>query len=388
MIDLQEAAELLQVEPKMLSSFEEKDVFNNNQLIKGYLCRQSDHRYGALIICSVDDEDTDPQVIYCTPKLHYPFEKNSKLDETRKYRFPKFIKVEVYPKHDGTNILQYSYRNNYGRRFITYKTRLTPVIKANNYGDFVSLWKQILEENHNLGIDDHLKHGAVTKSYELYGYRNHHLVRYNNPLSAQLLFLVNQHDASILPPKNFGVEPLTTITSKENLIEFYERLRDTATKNNKLINEKSDDEYLEGTEGYVFYVLDTDSNWHMLKCKAEQAEQIHWATGSLPKNIIMATVWNALESIEDIKYSHVAQLLEEEFSKQQVAKSAIRVNQCISIVKEKLKLRKKVLGLYNTSGLDFNKDGKGTVMRYLSGYIDKGKMQHAYTALVELGIAT
>jgi len=387
MITIQEAAELLQVEPKMLSSFEEPDPFNNNQIIKGYLCRQSDHRYGALVICSVDNEDTKPQVIYCTPKLHYPFERGSKYDEERKYNFPRFVKVEVYHKLDGTNILLYSYRNNYGRRFITYKTRLTPIVKANTYGSFVSLWKEILRENPNIGIDNYLKTGAVSKSYELYGYRNHHLVKYDIPLSAQLLFLVQQDDASIIPPRNFGVSPIAECNSKEDLIKLYERLREEANSNNTLVNAKTDEEYIEGIEGYVFYVLDITGKWQMFKCKAEQAEQIHWATGSLPKQVILPTIWSALENTTDITLEYIKELLLEEFSVQQVEKSINKIQTCISIIQEKVELRARVKILYKMSNLDINIDGKGPVMRYISGYINKDKMRHAFTALVELGIA-
>ena len=93
-------AKLLDVKSEVLSEFEVEDTFNPGNRIAGVICRQSDHRYGALVITSVNGCDVTPQVIYCTPKLHYPFGSSDEGDRT--YHWPKDIKrVEVYPKLDG-----------------------------------------------------------------------------------------------------------------------------------------------------------------------------------------------------------------------------------------------------------------------------------------------
>ena len=68
---LQTASELLNVKSSTLTAFNVIDIFNNNNKIEGYICHNSDHRYGALVIFSVNDVEMPPQLIYCTPKLHY-----------------------------------------------------------------------------------------------------------------------------------------------------------------------------------------------------------------------------------------------------------------------------------------------------------------------------
>ena len=51
--------------------FKECDSFNDNTL-EGFISLSYDHRYGALVILYVNGEPAR-QVIYCTPKLRYPY---------------------------------------------------------------------------------------------------------------------------------------------------------------------------------------------------------------------------------------------------------------------------------------------------------------------------
>ena len=78
MID--KAAEALDVKADLLQAFDVEDPFHGHSL-RGYLCRKPDHRYGALYLTHVNDEE-EPQIVFATPKLHYPF------DRTGTYRFP------------------------------------------------------------------------------------------------------------------------------------------------------------------------------------------------------------------------------------------------------------------------------------------------------------
>jgi len=50
-----------------------------------------------------------------------------------------------------------------------------------------------------------------------------------------------------------------------DLITFYEKKRNEAeAKNRKLLD--GEEEVIDGTEGYIFYVLDTSNVWHLEKC--------------------------------------------------------------------------------------------------------------------------
>jgi hypothetical protein len=101
MILIDEASKILDVKIDTLKEFREVDSFNNN-LLEGYICRQSDHRYGCLLITKVNDEDCQ-QIIWTTPKLDYPF------DKVGNYHFPDCKQIQFYEKLDGTNILSYHY---------------------------------------------------------------------------------------------------------------------------------------------------------------------------------------------------------------------------------------------------------------------------------------
>ncbi len=81
------AAQLLGgVRPETLTPFEDRDPFNPQNIVSGYLSHQADHRYGALVILQVNGQDAE-QVVYATPKLHYPFA-NDVQQNTRRYHWP------------------------------------------------------------------------------------------------------------------------------------------------------------------------------------------------------------------------------------------------------------------------------------------------------------
>jgi hypothetical protein len=397
MLTLEQAAHLLGVNPDVLTGFNVPDPFNGDQTIQGFLCHQGDHRYGALIIWEVAGQETEPQVIYCTPKLGYPFTTNDVGE--RRYRFPQTVDVECYPKLDGTNINCFSYADASGQRFVAYKTRLTPILRESTFGPFLSLWQEMLTTKEGLKefIEGHVKDGKVTLSFELYGYRNQHLIQYPVALDTKMLFLVDQKDARVYPPselqtfdRNKDAHLLhceAVLTLGKDLVAFYEEKRNEAeAKNRKVLD--GEDELIAGTEGYVFYVLDTDNVWHLLKCKPASVEDIHWASDSIPLSRILPTVWNSLESDPQPTIEGVKKLLLEEFTPAVVEKSIHRVEKAVSQVRERLAWRERVRHAYLSSGMTFGIHGRAGVMRALSGVFSKQEMKKVFTALREMGIVS
>jgi len=384
-MDITQAAKLLDVEASTLEPFSATDPYNSHAL-EGYLCKQSDHRYGALVIYKVNGDTTAPQVIYCTPKLHYPFSK----DTDRNYHWPKFKKVRVYEKLDGTNIFAYRYFDVSGVGYTTFKTRLTPVLRANKFGDFISLWNSVLDKYPDLRriCFTYPKEGYGL-SFELYGLRNIITIKYDTPIDTRLLFLVDNDGCVEIPESatwpssiNLALKACAELNSNQEITEFYNKLRQEAEAKNT----HNEDGSITGTEGYVFYVLTEDDRWMLFKCKPEDIEKIHWASDSIPKISIYNTVLNAVEDFEgDITSQafkdHISVLLAEEYTDVQIQKSFERINKCIADGVKHLLFKQKLQEVVATISLNGD---KGFIMRQLSKHFPKNEMSNVYNTMVEL----
>jgi len=94
-LSIEQAAEMLGVQPGLLQPFAVVDPFHDCLPLEGFLCHKTDHRYGAIVITRVADEPC-PQLIHATPKLKYPFDRDGR------FRFPPIARAHVYEKLDGT----------------------------------------------------------------------------------------------------------------------------------------------------------------------------------------------------------------------------------------------------------------------------------------------
>jgi len=380
---LSQTASILQVEESTLDIFNVADNFNQGNTIEGVICTQSGYTYGALVIWKVNGREVEPQRIYCTPKLYYPFTTSGSA--ARKYKFPKHKAVKVYEKWDGSNICQYFYKDELGQYYTTYKTRLSAVLENKRRQAFVELWKEMLAKYPEIEDIPAEMYDKFSFSYELYGNRNLHVVRYETDLDVRPLFAINQADASIHTPDDnwvFGKNsaPVANLGEDADIVGLYEKMRYKARAESR-----KEGDYIVGNEGYVFYVLTSDDKWIMYKCKSDLVENRHWVSDCIPRSIIIPTVWNALETEDDLTREKIITLLLEEFDEKPVYKSVPEIDACIKYVKEKMALREKLLKLYTENNLDVNKDKKGT-MRFFSQLLSKGEMKNVYSTLVELNL--
>lgn len=386
---IEEAAELLDVEISVLSAYEATDPYNDN-LVEGYICRQSDHRYGALLIYKVNDVTTKPQIVYATPKLHYPFGRTDDgEDEVRTYHFPKKVaRLLVFTKYDGTNVNAYSYADANGECYVTYKTRLTPFLGESKFGNFRKLWDELLADEELRTLTDLVRNGGYTFSFEMYGYRNPHLLIYKESLATKLLFIVDQKAAAIFPPtvvpSAYSLEPEERLNRPEDLISFYNEARARVdTQNTKVVD--GDEERIDGVEGYVFYLQDEDGVWSLWKCKGASIEALHWTSDVIPLSVILPTTWNALESCNELTVEYIKKLLQEEFKQHQIDASHTRIEKVVAQVISRTAWRTRVQEAYDALDVTFE-DGKGSVMRALSQQFERNEMKGVFTALKELGL--
>lgn len=368
------ASELLNIPEKEFNEFSEIDPFNGFKL-SGYISRHGDHRYGAMVILKIDEEPCE-HIVYATPKLHYPFDKYGK------YTWPTIDELEVWTKLDGTNILAYQYIHK-GQTYTTYKTRLSPVLKQSQFGDFLSLWKECLQNNP--WIEKAIGNNPdYNLSFELYGTRNPITVQYEVDLDTALLFGIRRHDHAIKPPTQLVLPEDTKLAGQTSIYEkssvedptkLYNAHREEGSKQNK--------EALT-TEGNVFYIH-SGGKWHMFKCKPEEIEKIHWSAGGIPQISIYNTIINAYEDMDQPDIPYVNQLLLEEYTQKQIDDRADSIAKLFKKAKKQMDLKKNVNEVYRKAqeeGFDIKADKNGT-LRWMSQFFTRDDMKKVGTVILK-----
>jgi hypothetical protein len=374
-MSLNKAQALLYVQEKELNEFSEIDPFNGFKL-SGYLCRHGDYRYGAMLIVAIDGVPCE-QVVWSTPKLHYPFDKHGK------YVWPTIDELECWEKLDGTNILAYQYEHK-GKVYTSYKTRLSPVLKQSKFGDFLSLWKECLEKYPWIAqvVADNPDYNI---SFELYGMRNPITIMYEVDIETAVLFGVHKQTHQIRPPSQLSLPkkvilPGTTTWYKKpdlsNPTVIYQESRHNSSEQNRknpsLI-----------TEGEVFYVH-SGGKWIMFKCKPEEIEKIHWSAGGIPQISIYNTIINAYEDMDAPDIPYINQLLLEEYTQKQIDDREDTIKKLFKKAKKQMDLKRNVNEVYRRAteeGFDIAKD-KNATLRWMSQFFERDEMKKVGTVIL------
>lgn len=164
--------------------FDEVDPFHGNR-VRGYVLRGR-RRRGDLEITHVNGRAC-PQYVHGTPRIEH-------LEPGRV--LPEFERAHVYEKVDGTNVLLFRYADAGGESFISYKTRFSPFLRVQPYGDFVALWTEILERYGSAVAA--LAASGHAFGFELFGNRLRILTAYETPLDARLLYALDAATGRVL----------------------------------------------------------------------------------------------------------------------------------------------------------------------------------------------
>lgn len=378
MIDLEQAAALLDVDAKFLQPFDTTDPFNDDLRLEGFLSQRPDHRYGALALLRVDGRPA-PQRIFATPKLHYPFGKDGR------FQFPPIQSVHLYEKLDGTNVLAYRYSDADQQQRTTYKLRLAPTLRNSKWGPFLDYWRELIARNPE--IPRLVENNNCHISFEMYGARNAHLIAYENDLDVAALFGVKAEDATLVAPFQLqcGSVPMPILLGElragEDPVAKFQSLREEMNSRNT----PAADDKLCGTEGAVWYVTEPTARVTLWKCKPESVEEIHWATG-ITKISVIATCWNALETSDALNYDVLLPLLLEEYQPDDIEKFRANIDDAIRQVNAEQEFRDGVRVAYESikvEGLSISRD-KAAVMRAISKQFRREQMGQVYAAIVRL----
>ena len=366
---------------KQVIEFEEQDPYNPQNILKGFVNRRQGHLYGSLWITHVNNQQCE-QIIYSTPKMHYPFDKN---DE---WKFPESDSIEIYEKLDGTNIFSYMYKDENDVLFLTYKTRLRPFLGSSKFGNFKLLWDEMLQKYPD--INKLCRTELFGFSFELYGKRNKILVEYDVPLDTKLIFIRDQQTGQITSPHSCKdlLEQVTVphlqyltsldIVNQEIYIQHQQELQNA-------LDVDEDKQIIKGKEGTVWYFLqyskcDEYPSVQQIKCKPEGILKYHWSPDSISYESIYTTVINAFENFNNPTFGDVVELLKEEFEIDKIEKSRTRIENMLERVTFEKKLQFEVVEKYNKLGIDINKN-KGDVMRYFAKEYPKSQSRRIFTLL-------
>lgn len=363
-----------------LAFFEDADPFNDGIQLEGAICRIEDQRYGALFIRRVNGK-YKPQLIYCTPKIGYPFLPGT--GGARVYRFPEVTKVAFYEKVDGTNIFAFRYTD--GReRFVSYKTRLQPLLKASKWGDWLKLWRSMLEKYP--AISSLPERNGCGISFELYGNANAHLVSYEVALDCKALFGVNDR-GDVIPLSRLQLDgvPVAKLEAeagqRDEARRVYEQLREKMYNLNRAAGKFV-------SEGLVVYCHSIDGAVIPFKLKPEDVEEIHWMPSAISREIVQQACAKVIENGFELSVDAVRRILEEDWKPEQVdiATAAGLLRQVIADLEKQQAFREEVLARYRELGLSLRAD-KGAVMRALSQGFERAAMGKVYSIIaIEEGI--
>lgn len=374
-IEIQAAAAKWGIDPGKIQLFKADDPFNPGVGIEGVLSLKPDHTYGSMLILRVDGAPCE-QMIRATPKLRYPF------DRCGKFNFPLFQSIHFYEKLDGTNILSYCYDHPDGHQLTSHKLRLAPFVRNGRWGGFLDMWKEMLARRPQ--VVEMVARENINASFEMYGGRNEHLVSYDNGLDVAFLFGVDRERGGVVPPHDVELRGIPSarllgeVGGGVDPVDCYAQMRATLERSNR----KLDSGKISGSEGSVWYLGGLDGGVSMWKCKPESVEEVHWATG-ICKSAVMATCWNALESVDALDYAALEPLLLEEYQADDILKFRKHIDDCVAEVNNENAFREKAKSAYEEvlrGGLDLKSD-KGGVMRALSRKFPREQMTKVYGAI-------
>ncbi len=269
---------------KFIDRFHKVDPFNPKNFVTGLICREKGLMQGSLLITHVNGKTVNPQLVFGTPKLAYPYENDSsrKYKKFKPYRFAYFAE-----KWNGMNVLFYKYKSADGKWFVTAKSKGTAFLQDSEVGNFLTLTKQAVSPQLQKQLMESFAYNKdiAAMSFELCGRKEPHLVKYDFDIELKPLFIIKT-DGNITPVlpagetfhTNFdGTLDIEALCKHHQAVDFE---RNKGFRKYHGLEHKYEYEHFE-VEGKVLYLLDDDLNVldrTLYKVKPEDIEEVHWQT--------------------------------------------------------------------------------------------------------------
>jgi hypothetical protein len=354
----------------------------------GYVCRQESEKLGMLAITEMAGEPR-LEFVYAMPKIHYPYHQDR--DGTVRVVVPvaqNVVDARFTLKLDGTAIIFYPLTDKDGNVLeVIPRTRLQPVLTPSRWGDWNALLADVLPDR--TPVEEAVRAQKVTLVFELWGYRNPHLVKYDVPLKLTLHTAVRHKKPvsyrRLLDLANrYGLELIPTVETAEpnpdGLARAYRRLQAEMEARNQAAGE---DVFLE--EGTILMLSAVDTAVYY-KCKPPSIEEIHWtADNNVSKENIQQALYKMLENGYDFdngSITDVHTMLETDFEPERIEIAAELIERVYQEFVVELQQKAWLRQLVIDSGIDPGETG--TLMRHLSRHYPKNQMSWVYNAVQEM----
>jgi len=354
----------------------------------GYLCRHESEKLGMLAVTEVEGQER-LEFIYAMPKIRYPYQVDRRGVPQIVIPVPQNVRDARFTvKLDGTAIIFYALRDARGDVLeVIPRTRLQPVLKPSRWGDWNALLEEVLPDRSP--VERAIRDQKVVLVFELWGYRNPHLIRYETPLALTLHSAIRhkklvsfQRLADIARRYGFDlVESIEVATpDPAGLAQAYRRWQERMEAQNRAAGEGV---YV--AEGAVL-VLSTAETATYYKCKPPSIEEIHWrADQHISKEIIQQVLYKMLENGYDFAAGRVEDVhaeLAADFEAPQIEGAADLIRRVFMDFTVELQRREHLRHLVEASGLDPH--DLPNLMRHLSQHYSRREMRWVYNTVKAL----
>ena len=354
----------------------------------GYLCRQESDKLGMLAVTRLGGQER-LEFIPAMPKIHYPYiqDREGRLQVSIPVPI-NIVDARFTVKLDGTAIIFYPLTDAQGQVLeVIARTRLLPMLMPSRWGDWHGLLADVLPNR--APVEAAVREQHVVLVFELWGYRNPHLVRYEQPLALTLHTAIRHRKpvshrrlADIAQRYGLALAPTLEAAAPDpaGLAAAYRRWQARLETENQAAGQ---DVFVQEGAILVLSTVETATYW---KCKPPSIEEIHWQAGQhISKEIVRQALLKLLENGYDFAAGGVEDLqaaLEGDFDPQQVAAEIEMINRTYLDFVIEIQRQAWLRSLVDSSGL--NPHDLPALMRHLAPHYPRKEMGWVYATVKAL----
>ena len=354
----------------------------------GYISRHESDKLGMLAVTELDEQER-LEFIPAMPKIHYPYiqDREGRLQVSIPVPI-NIVDARFTAKLDGTAIIFYPLTAADGSVLeVIPRTRLQPMLMPSRWGDWLGLLAEALPDRSP--VERAVTEQHVVLAFELWGYRNAHLIRYDMPLALTLHTAIRHRKpashrrlADIAARYGLALAPTLEVAAPDadGLAAAYRRWQAKLEAENEAAGQ---DVYVQEGAILMLSTAETAAYW---KCKPPSIEEIHWQPDQhISKEIVHQALLKLLENGYDFSTGQPEDVyaeLENDYDPGHIAAEAELIDRVYLDFTVELQRQQWLRDLVDASGLDPR--DLPPLMRYLSQHYAKREMSWVYATVKTL----